>query len=260
MTQSHDARTRNGGRADIARAVVAAWLDASPTDLASLDDEIVQRIAQRVLSLPEGSAQSDATTTGVVLGDLLRELHRRATTDALTGVLTRGAIEQRLNAELQRAERYGRHLSLLLVDVDDLKLVNDAHGHPAGDAVLRTLARQLDRSIRSTDVLGRWGGDEFVVICPEANDVAALAVASKIVTVAGSIAVPRSGQLVTSTVSVGWVNAPGGGPADVVVGRADAALYQAKVEGGGRAVGYGPDLPNLHERAKGLRGRRVDGS
>jgi diguanylate cyclase (GGDEF)-like protein len=259
VTESQDARTRDGGRADIARAVVAAWLDASPTDLASVDDELVERIAQRVLSLPEGPARTDASATGVVLGDLLRELHRRATTDALTGVLTRGAIEQRLNAELRRAERYGRHMSLLLVDVDDLKVVNDAHGHPAGDAVLRALARELDRSIRSTDILGRWGGDEFVVICPEANETAALAVASKIVSVAGSIGVRRNGVNVTSTVSVGWVNAPGGGPPDVVVGRADAALYQAKVEGGGRAVGYGPDLPQLRARARSTKGRRASG-
>lgn len=246
----------DGARADIARAVVAAWLAIAPTDLASLDDDIAERIAQRVLALPEGVAETDARATGVVLNDLLLELHKRSTTDALTGVLTRGAIEQRLNAELRRAERYGRHISLLLVDVDDLKGVNDAHGHPAGDDILRALAHELDRSIRSTDVLGRWGGDEFVVICPEANDSAALAVASKIVGVANSIALRRNGGTVKSTVSVGWVNAPGGGPADVVVGRADAALYQAKVEGGGRAIGYAPDLPQLRERARRTRARR----
>jgi diguanylate cyclase (GGDEF)-like protein len=238
------------GRIEVARAVVAAWLDASPMELATVEDELVQRIAHRVLSLPPGAAPSDAEATEAVLGDMLRELHRRATFDALTGVLTRGAVEQRLKAELARAERYGRHMSLLLVDVDDLKVVNDDHGHPAGDAVLRSLALELDRSIRSTDIVGRWGGDEFLVICPEATQEAAAAVASKIVTVAGGIAVRQTGAELGSTVSVGFVNAPGGGPIDVVVGRADAALYEAKMRGGGRAVGYGPEVSRAHDRTR----------
>jgi diguanylate cyclase (GGDEF)-like protein len=227
--------------AEVARAVVAAWLEVAAADLSAVDDSLIERFARRVLTLPEGSVSTDASTTDVVLRDLIQELHRRATTDALTGVLTRGAVEQRLHAELARAQRYGRHLSLLLVDVDDLKLVNDAHGHTAGDVVLRSLARELDGSVRSTDIVGRWGGDEFLVICPEANEVAAAAVATKIVSVAAAVGVHRNGVHLASTVSVGWVNAAGGGPADVIVGRADAALYRAKLRGGGCAVGYGPD-------------------
>ncbi|HET9050220.1 MAG TPA: GGDEF domain-containing protein [Candidatus Dormibacteraeota bacterium] len=245
-----------GDEAEVARAVIAAWLSVPPTALASVGDDLAEAMARRIVRLPEGAASSDAEVTTAILGDLIRELHRRATTDPLTGLLTRGAIEQRLIAELSRAERYGRHVAVLLVDVDGLKAVNDAHGHGAGDAVLRSLARRLDASVRTTDVVGRWGGDEFLIICPEATEEAAAAVASKIVTVAQGVSIRGTDGAGGARVSVGWAVAAGGGPPDVIVGRADAALYEAKQAGGDRALGYGPQVSEAPDRVRGRRSAR----
>jgi diguanylate cyclase (GGDEF)-like protein len=88
-------------------------------------------------------------------------------TDGLTGVYNRRYFQQRLTEELHRAKRYGRTLTLLILDVDDLKLVNDTYGHPAGDQLLKTLARVLSESVRSIDLISRYGGDEFCLIMPE---------------------------------------------------------------------------------------------
>jgi len=88
-------------------------------------------------------------------------------TDGLTGVYNRRYFQQRLTEELHRARRYGRTLTLLILDVDDLKLVNDTYGHPAGDQLLKTLARVLSESVRSIDLISRYGGDEFCLIMPE---------------------------------------------------------------------------------------------
>jgi diguanylate cyclase (GGDEF)-like protein len=90
-----------------------------------------------------------------------------ATTDSLTGVLNRGAFEDRLSAELARARRYGRPLGVLTFDVEGLKAINDAHGHSAGDDVLRSVAGVLTQSIRDHDVCGRMGGDEYAVLVTE---------------------------------------------------------------------------------------------
>jgi diguanylate cyclase (GGDEF)-like protein len=90
-----------------------------------------------------------------------------ATTDSLTGVLNRGAFEQRLQGELARARRYARPLGVLTFDVEGLKAINDAHGHSAGDDVLRSVAGVLTQSIRDHDVCGRMGGDEYAVLVTE---------------------------------------------------------------------------------------------
>ena len=98
---------------------------------------------------------------------LNRELKRQSTVDVLTGVYTRSFFLQRVEAEVERAVRYDRALSLVFIDVDNFKEVNDEHGHLAGDRVLRELGSLFRRNIRNADVLGRYGGDEFVWLLPE---------------------------------------------------------------------------------------------
>jgi diguanylate cyclase (GGDEF)-like protein len=97
----------------------------------------------------------------------IREMEGLATTDSLTGVLNRGAFEERLRAELARARRYDRPLGLLTFDVEGLKAVNDAHGHRAGDDVLRAVAGVIAQTIRDEDLCGRMGGDEYAVLVTE---------------------------------------------------------------------------------------------
>src|SRR4029079_9286753 len=96
--------------------------------------------------------------------DLIAEREREAMTDALTGISSRRAAEAALGLELARAERSGKSFSVALFDIDHFKHVNDAHGHLAGDEVLRQVAAVLAAQVRRTDVVARWGGEEFVAI------------------------------------------------------------------------------------------------
>lgn len=190
---------------------------------------------------------------------LLAELEARATTDALTGVANRRAGQDALAAEIERARRYERPLAVALFDLDHFKRVNDDFGHEAGDGVLRAFAEVLRTSARSTDVVARWGGEEFLVVLPEADLEAAKVFAERVrggLRDAGSLAtlVPslrharraedaRGGdRVVTCSVGVAAladVGASGASPenADALVRRADHALYRAKREGRDRVAG-----------------------
>jgi diguanylate cyclase (GGDEF)-like protein len=180
------------------------------------------------------------TLFGFVLGREGDALHALARTDPLTGLLNRRALTDRLNAEMARAERYGTSLSILLLDLDGLKRVNDRAGHRAGDAALQVLARALREGCRSADVGARWGGDEFVVLAPETRETDALDLADRI---RASVA---AGSPSGATVSIGVATVePGDGAprgegegerVEVLVSNADAALYEAKKRGGNRVV------------------------
>ena len=99
------------------------------------------------------------------LGENNRELERLAITDQLTGLYNRAKLDELLSVEVERTGRGGDYFSLILLDIDQFKQVNDTHGHQAGDQVLIELSRALADSIRVTDVVGRWGGEEFLIIC-----------------------------------------------------------------------------------------------
>lgn len=107
----------------------------------------------------------------------LEMLRNLALLDDLTGCLTRAETQRQLTTEIQRARRYKGHLSVIMFDIDDFKSVNDEHGHNAGDQVLRLLAETVQPRIRTTDLFGRWGGDEFVVILPQTKLEGAMALA-----------------------------------------------------------------------------------
>jgi diguanylate cyclase (GGDEF)-like protein len=172
------------------------------------------------------------TLFGYVLGregDALRALAR---TEPLTGLLNRRAFAERLEDEVARAARYGTPLSLLLLDLDGLKRLNDQAGHHAGDAALRALASSLREKSRSSDVVARWGGDEFVALAPQTRRAEALELAERIrATVAASGPAPV-------TVSIGVATAENHGPLTTAAleAAADAAVYEAKRLGGNRVV------------------------
>ena len=167
---------------------------------------------------------------------LHERVERLAITDPLTGTYNRRHLEQGLKYELQRAKRYGRPVSVLVVDIDDLKVFNDTYGHPAGDNVIRTVARAVLISCRETDIVGRYGGDEFAVILPEADAQGAAMVADRILAAFKKehFQTP-DGTKVPINVSIGAASYPSDSDeVDRLFSLADAAMYRSKVAGGGQ--------------------------
>lgn len=156
-----------------------------------------------------------------------------ATTDALTGCLNRRALIEKLEAEFGRARRYDAALSILLIDVDRFKSINDTHGHIVGDRVLRQLGELLRREIRTVDVVARYGGEEFVIVLPETVPDGALSFAERIRAKVQDYRFADDKQSLTATVSIGVASIPPlevASPEDLIA-RADVALYRAKNEG-----------------------------
>lgn len=161
-------------------------------------------------------------------------LEKLAATDALTGCLNRRALSEELEQELDRARRYNLALTILLADIDRFKLINDTHGHIAGDSVLRQVGELLRREARSVDVVARYGGEEFVVVMPETalHGAAIFAERLRRRVMAHDFAEPGEDPL-HLTVSIGLASFPDDRVqnADGFVALADQALYRAKNEG-----------------------------
>jgi diguanylate cyclase (GGDEF)-like protein len=163
---------------------------------------------------------------------LTGELERLATTDALTGLPNRRHLMAAMETEVRRAGRTGRPLSLALLDVDRFKAINDTHGHPVGDDVLRVVAEELREVTRGGDLLGRFGGEEFAIIMPETSlDQAHLACERLRRAVARRILHYPNGTSGHVTISSGVALLAGGEGCDHLVSRADKALYAAKAGG-----------------------------
>jgi diguanylate cyclase (GGDEF)-like protein len=167
------------------------------------------------------------------LADRVADTWRLATIDPLTLVASRQAILGRLDEELARAARYRRPVSVILLDLDHFKRLNDSHGHAAGDLVLRQVGLMLAENVRATDVAGRYGGEEFLVVLPETGADAAASVAEKLRRIVGGSPVRLAdGETVTVTLSAGVAGGPGEAlRSEVLVRDADAALYSAKALG-----------------------------
>jgi len=159
------------------------------------------------------------------------ELKRLSETDQLTGLYNRARLDSEYRVEFERAQRYARPLSLIMLDIDHFKRVNDELGHLSGDKVLVTVASIALLSIRNTDVLGRWGGEEFLVLCPEAGTADALVVAERIRAAVEGGSFPN-GRRVSISAGVGTL-VPGD-TTDSLLQRADAAMYAAKNSGRNR--------------------------
>lgn len=167
-----------------------------------------------------------------VLQDELRaradELDQVSRTDHLTGLHNRRHIEEHLRGLRSAARRHGHPLSVLVVDVDHFKDVNDSVGHAGGDEVLVEVARRLGVAVRTEDLVGRWGGEEFIVLAPHTDLPAAAALGERLRAAVGGTPLLGGGRELTVTISVG---AAAGGGDDDLVARADRLLYAAKAAG-----------------------------
>ena len=172
------------------------------------------------------------------LAQALEQIRQLATHDDLTGLLNRRAMLDRMQLEQRRSLRSGSPLLIAQLDIDHFKAVNDTHGHAAGDLVLQSFADTVRRNVRDTDVLARWGGEEFVLLLCDtpAADAVTLMERLRQAVQAMQVPVPQSGGPITVTVSIGLARHT---PADPLAGtleRADRALYAAKAGGRNRVV------------------------
>ena len=164
-----------------------------------------------------------------------RRLEALAINDELTGICNRRKFQEHFQKEIASARRYSHPLSLLMLDIDRFKSVNDTHGHHAGDEYLRQFAAVLKREIREVDVFGRWGGEEFVVLLPKADAQQAFNTAERLRQAAAAIAVDTGKGSISRTISIGVATCASCGlDMDEMIKQADQAMYRAKQEGRNR--------------------------
>lgn len=175
----------------------------------------------------------------LVISKLQEEMARKraelmSTTDYLTGVLNRRAFENQLRAEVNRAQREGQPLGIILCDIDDFKLINDTYGHQIGDMVLKKIAALLVQKRRSYDFIGRYGGEEFIICLPGANGGEVFKIAERLRAAVQEFPIPLPGfhhVNVSASFGVAVLNPNENESLESLIQRADEALYRAKAEG-----------------------------
>jgi two-component system cell cycle response regulator len=207
--------TARGGKDDIVLGLDARADDylGKPYDSEELHARV--EVGRRFIELNERLVEAQ------------RALEVLARTDALTGIMNRGAIMKRLDEEMARARRENSTLSVGMLDIDRFKRVNDAHGHAAGDTVLREVVERVLAMLRPYDLLGRFGGEEFLVIVPGADSSEALEVFERIRAAVSASPMKMEDFELTVTVSLGGAT-NAGEPVNLLLVRADDALYRAK--------------------------------
>jgi len=185
--------------------------------------------AQKAATQAESARLKAEITRRVSLEQDLRVL---ASTDALTGLVNRRAFMERFSHELARSQRHGPSPTLIILDIDHFKKINDRYGHPAGDAVLAYLAQLLRASLRNVDIVGRIGGEEFAVVLVETNVEMATPVITRLLERIreGSVTL-ADGMPLKFTASIGSTEILWGDTIDTAIQRADEALYTAKKNG-----------------------------
>ena len=189
----------------------------------------VERMATALSEIEDAHRQARAAQA---------ELRRLASIDELTGVANRRWFTAMASRELERCRRFNHQLALLMIDVDHFKRVNDTHGHAVGDEVLKAFTRVLEGNLRSVDLLGRLGGEEFAVVLPESDSVAAAYTAERLRAAVEVLDFPlEDGTSLKITTSVGIAILAGAGETlDNLLARADGALYTAKRDGRNRVA------------------------
>lgn len=184
----------------------------------------VYLVYQQVLIYRLRNQLADQIQSLAKVESLASEVYKLAALDQLTGLYNRRSGEQRLAQEISRAQRHGRPLTVLLIDLDGLKHINDSYGHAAGDLLIKTFAERVQRAIRGSDVAVRLGGDEFMALLPECRIDEVRHVLARI----EGVECEYEGQRIPCQFSRGWTDyKPGESPQDLLK-RADEALYSNK--------------------------------
>ncbi len=212
----------------------AAQLAAAADQARNLETLVAQRSAELSERLRDlGDTRSSAEMANQGLRRALEQLEQAASTDRLTGAWNRRRFEEAVHPEMALAQRRREPLSLLMLDLDHFKRVNDTFGHGAGDAVLAGTAQTLRLHLRASDALVRWGGEEFLVMAPATRLAGAGGLAEKLREALSTVVFPEVGQV---TMSLGVAEYRPGETLDGWIERADQALYRAKRDGRNRVV------------------------
>lgn len=166
----------------------------------------------------------------------VEELEKLALLDQLTGLGNRRHAEMHIRARLDELERYGWSFSLLFFDIDRFKWINDTHGHGVGDRVLRMVARSTEGGVRSSDVVSRWGGEEFVALLQNVEETEVRAISGKLRALVEASSLTAGGGSVSVTVSMGATAAVVGDTVQTLVDRADGLMYESKRAGRNRVT------------------------
>lgn len=177
--------------------------------------------------------ESELYNKNLELQQVNRELEVLSTTDQLTGLFNRRKMQEELRREYQRARRYQRSFILMIFDVDWFKGINDSYGHPAGDRVLEELSELTRASLRTTDIIARWGGEEFLVLSPELDREGGAMLAEKLCSAVGESAFSVGSRV---TISIGVSEFDNKLTLDQIISAADRGLYQAKAAGRNRVA------------------------
>ena len=181
----------------------------------------------------------EIATLGVAFNRMADELRARARTDELTALPNFRAFRERIDAELERADRYPERFGVLVLDLDRFKKYNDTYGHSAGNDALRRVAQSIRETVRTVDFAARYGGEEFAVIVPQVDRAALTAIAERVRTNIEALPAPPDGT--TLTVSIGAAVFPDDAKdRDALFQAADARLYEAKKAGRNRVVAGAP--------------------
>jgi diguanylate cyclase (GGDEF)-like protein len=178
-----------------------------------------------------------ATLIGLVFGRLLADLRHRSRHDGLTGLLNRRTMEEMLVSQVQRSRRTGEPFTVLMLDLDHFKGINDRHGHAAGDRALQHTAAALKAELREVDAVGRFGGEEFLVLMPGATVETARPVAERLraALITDAPRIDGASLFLSASIGVARWREPAEEPSRLLM-RADAALYRAKLHGRDRVV------------------------
>ena len=222
-----------------------AAIDPS-TVVALMNGDTGVNVASAMIFLVLGLA-FQLTLVALVVAQLISQLEHASRFDTLTGLLNRRAMHEELVAEVQRSRRLGESFSLLMLDADHFKQINDTSGHAAGDRALQHLATLLAAQMRDIDRLSRWGGEEFVVMLPGTSGADARGIAERLRERVEALPARWQDRALPITISIGvarWQH--GSDDLESLLGRADEALYKAKAAGRNRVVAE-PAVPSsLH--------------